>query len=371
MEVAMSENILQKANAEIQYSESKQFVQTASEVQEIDVQVPSLDDVVLDYAELMELDIDPPEMFIDPFIARGGLVLVFAQRGVGKTWFAMQLALSLANGEDFFAWSVPCPRKILFIDGEMALTDIKYRISRLAGKTILDNFRVLPSELLCQKDRYLNIYDPVDQALMNSHIEKEGYDVVILDNLSSLSSGRDENSNSDIDPILQFLRQLRHKGLAVILVHHAGKNGKDQRGASRLEDIMDTSIRLSGDNNYGEGASFTIEFTKNRRKPPKPSKLRVSLDDSDGNLKWEFSNKKPVPNYLSFLKLIKQGAERNNDLIKAMGFDKSYVSKEVKKLIQKGLVERKGNKLFITPHGKQELQLNGTSYAYPDYEDSL
>lgn len=65
-------------------------------------------------------------------------------------------------------------------------------------------------------------------------------EMIIFDNLSSLRSGVDENDNSALDAFLQWLLALRHKGYAILLIHHAGKGG-DQRGASRLEDFLDTS----------------------------------------------------------------------------------------------------------------------------------
>lgn len=50
-------------------------------------------------------------------------------------------------------------------------------------------------------------------------------------------SGYDENDNSHLDRYLAWLREIRHRGITVLIVHHAGKGG-DQRGASRREDIL-------------------------------------------------------------------------------------------------------------------------------------
>jgi putative DNA primase/helicase len=55
--------------------------------------------------------------------------------------------------------------------------------------------------------------------------------LVILDNIAALIPGIDENSKQDWDPINQWLISLRILGLAVVLLHHAGKSGK-QRGTS-------------------------------------------------------------------------------------------------------------------------------------------
>ena len=62
-----------------------------------------------------------------------------------------------------------------------------------------------------------------------------------------------------------WLLDLRRRGLSVLIVHHAGKNG-DQRGTSAKEDIMDTVINLRRPKNYQteEGARFEVHLTKAR-----------------------------------------------------------------------------------------------------------
>jgi len=58
---------------------------------------------------------------------------------------------------------------------------------------------------------------------------------------------------------------LRRRGIAVLLVHHAGKGG-DQRGTSKREDLLDVVIRLSRPTDYDpkQGARFEMTFTKAR-----------------------------------------------------------------------------------------------------------
>jgi putative DNA primase/helicase len=62
-----------------------------------------------------------------------------------------------------------------------------------------------------------------------------------------------------------WLLRLRRKGIAVLLIHHAGVNGR-QRGTSRREDALDTVIALRRPANYapGEGARFEIHLEKAR-----------------------------------------------------------------------------------------------------------
>jgi putative DNA primase/helicase len=62
-----------------------------------------------------------------------------------------------------------------------------------------------------------------------------------------------------------WLLRLRRKGVAVLLVHHAGVNGR-QRGASRREDALDLVIGLRRPADYSleQGARFEVHVEKAR-----------------------------------------------------------------------------------------------------------
>jgi hypothetical protein len=130
----------------------------------------------------------------------------------------------------------------------------------------------------------------------------------VIDNLSSMTAGGDENSNSELDSLLQFLIGLRHKGFAIVLVHHTGKSG-DQRGASRREDLLDTSIKLSapkGDETPAHGAKFSIDFVKTRGEKPDPDQLTVELVTGQyGGLSWILDRQQAAPAYMGALAIIR------------------------------------------------------------------
>lgn len=114
--------------------------------------------------------------------------------------------------------------------------------------------------------------------LLEELLEKyQNPDVVIFDNLSSLTSGGDENSNSDQDAIQQFWITLRHLGYTVLVVHHSGKSG-DQRGASRRTDLMDSVIRLAKSSDVSADTSFDVTFDKARGARPDPDTLTVKIE---------------------------------------------------------------------------------------------
>lgn len=317
-----------------------------------------LSDWIIAGSEIAKLQIEPRNPIIDPFLMERSLSMIFARRGIGKTWLALELALAIANGRNFFKWPVTVARRVLYIDGEMPLSDLQQRIMQLSGSAPPDNLMLLPSEPLFQEDHPLLINKPEHQArlltLLND-LDDQGRrpDVLIFDNLSSLTSGMDENSNSDLDDFLAWLIQLRHRGYAVVVVHHAGKNGQ-QRGASRREDLLDTSIKLeelSRDARQGSfGAGFQLTFEKVRGKNPQPDRLTVELIPADrGGLAW--TTEPTLSTEMKALKIIAEDLPSSQrELADKLGITEGGISQLVSKARDKGLLMKKG--LALTKEGR-------------------
>jgi putative DNA primase/helicase len=160
-------------------------------------------------------------------------------------------------------------------------------------------------------------------AILDVHPEIR---VVILDNISCLFSGISEDSKQDWEPFNAWLVRLRHRGLSVVLVHHAGKTAQ-QRGTSGREDILDTVIALSWPPNYDprEGCHFHLKFTKTRSiKGEAVKALDVRLEDVDTNtLTWtvaalEDSLKTQIR------RLLDEGLSPT-EIVKELNADASYV----------------------------------------------
>lgn len=324
---------------------------------------------------MCELDIPPRELIVVPFILANAVILLFARRGVGKTWFGLSLALAIATGKDFLCYEVTKARHVMFIDGEMPAATIKQRLE-LLGANDVDNFDILSSELLYRDNRQLNIGKPedrerIEQMLQQAESRGRKPEVIILDNLSSLRWGRDENDNSALDEILQWLLRLRHLGYTVVMVHHAGKGG-DQRGASRLEDPLDTTIKLEEihDGEGHSGARMKMSFTKVRGEWPDPDELVIQLVEGEGGiLEWDYGaviNIRPADATLNtaYYGLNGDGSkpyEMQKELAEAQGIQPAAVSKHLAYLKRDKLVEVLDKAIIVTLAGKEHL-----AQLYPD-----
>jgi putative DNA primase/helicase len=154
---------------------------------------------------------------------------------------------------------------VFLVDGEMPGAELQKRLKEIqigaARKPENGFFRVLVGDL---EDLGIgNLADPKVQARIDA--ELDGADVVILDNLSSLTTVIRDNDQDSWSPIQAWLLRLRRRGISVVIIHHAGKGG-DQRGTSKREDVLDTSISLRRPPDYNptEGARFEVHIEKGR-----------------------------------------------------------------------------------------------------------
>jgi putative DNA primase/helicase len=216
--------------------------------------------------DFAKLELPPRTMVLDPILPTGGLGMVFAGRGIGKTHVALGIAWAVSTGGKFLRWHAPVPRDVLYVDGEMPQQALQ---DRLKGIRATDNFR--PDDgafrLLCMDRQELgmsiNLADPKQQKIIDMQLENTSF--MVLDNLSTLMNGGPENDAESWDAMQAWLLQLRRRGMTVLVVHHAGRNG-NARGTSKREDVLDTIIQLKHPTDYNstDGARFEVHLTKAR-----------------------------------------------------------------------------------------------------------
>jgi putative DNA primase/helicase len=244
----------------------------------------------LNLREFLELSLKPREMLLDPILPEKGLAMLYAARGTGKTHVAIGIAFAVATGSNFLKWKAPRPRRVLLIDGEMPAAALQERLASIiasAPETQLDpqNIQILAGDLI-EAGGIGNLASPDVQAEIDRWLD--GVDVLMLDNLSSLTAVIRDNDAESWGPIQEWLLKLRRRGISVLIVHHAGKGGQ-QRGTSRREDVLDTSISLRHPADYSpvEGARFEVHLEKARGihgEAAKPFEARLEV--RDGKAMW-------------------------------------------------------------------------------------
>jgi putative DNA primase/helicase len=214
--------------------------------------------------DFLALEIPARGMLLSPVLPEKSLAMLYAPRGIGKSWLGLSIGVAVASGGSLLKWEAPSPRRVLVVDGEMPLADLQARLnSILAGlgaEVPNDRLRILAAD---NSEAGINLGSLEGQQALEPHLD--GVDLLILDNLSTLMTTGSEGASDSWLPMQNWLLRLRRKGTAVLLIHHAGLNGK-QRGTSRREDALDLVIGLRRPADYSpeQGARFEVHVEKTR-----------------------------------------------------------------------------------------------------------
>jgi putative DNA primase/helicase len=281
----------------------------------------------LGLGDFIGLEVQTREMLLNPILPAKGLAMIYAYRGVGKTHAAMGMAYAVASGGTFLRWKAPTPKGVLYVDGEMPASELQKRFREIiAGqptKPTPGALKILAADLV---DGGLgNLADRKVQARIDDCLD--GTDLLVLDNLSSLCSMVRDNDAESWQTIQEWLLRMRRRGVSVLLVHHAGKDG-EQRGTSRKEDVLDTSIALKRPKDYvpTEGARFEIHLEKARGVHGEGAKpFEVRLDVRCGAAQWTIRDIEDV-NMARVMELAEQGYTER-EIADLTGIPKSTVNR--------------------------------------------
>ncbi len=308
-------------------------IQSAAEGVAPEESKPSIVDAMVSFEELLRLDMPERKQHL-AWLKEGSLVMVFGPRGIGKTMLQLGLTAGLVTGTKFLAWDVSAPVGVLYIDGEMPLDELRNRTTALLSNPPKAPLHFLTSEVVYNKtQRDLTLTSSAVQEEITAMLDaRPDIRVVIFDNISSLFVGIDEDRKRDWEPINAWLVRLRHRGLSVILVHHAGKGG-NQRGTSGREDALDVVIQLDRPSQYDarEGCHFELKFTKARSvKGDDVTPLDIRLTDEAGRVQLHC---KPLEESKldQVIRLYEDGLTSPSDVAEELGITKGYASKLLRK----------------------------------------
>ncbi|HEY1745422.1 MAG TPA: AAA family ATPase, partial [Xanthobacteraceae bacterium] len=102
------------------------------------------------FNDFMNIQMPEREMLLDPIIPTASLSMLYAPRGVGKSWLALSIGLAISTGSPLLRWNAPKKRKVVYLDGEMVLPETKSRlqsISQILGVAPTnDHFHILSAD---------------------------------------------------------------------------------------------------------------------------------------------------------------------------------------------------------------------------------
>lgn len=316
---------------DLHQSEGLQEVRRQLEASEQAGNSPAL--VSLDMGEFLSMSIPERGYLLSPVLPVQGIGILYAPRGIGKTFAALSIAVAVASGGAVFNWRAPMPKKTLYVDGEMPATSMQDRLSSLvSGMSVpphtLKNMALITPDL--QPCPMPDVSTASGQTMLEPFLKD--VDMVVLDNIATLCRTGKENESQSWQTMQAWLLELRRRGMTVLLIHHAGKSG-DQRGTSAREDIMDTVISLRRPREYSmaEGARFEVHLTKARGILGDDAKPFEANLLTEGNaLHWQVRELEDVE--LDELKRLLREGYSIRDCAEEMGKSKGAIQRLKKKL---------------------------------------
>jgi len=288
--------------------------------------------------ELASMPMETRSPLLGAWMKQGDLGYLFAPRGAGKSWMAMLIGNAVAEGLPLGEWiSGDVPRQVIYLDAEMNLADVQERAGAIG--ILSNNFQWLSNErMYLTAGQGVNIADKIHQKALSLMLPEGCF--LVIDNLSTAQLGMAENDNDSFDIIRDWLLTLRHRGITVMIVHHAGRNG-EMRGASRREDMAHWIISLKdATDEDGRQKAFITTFSKCRNcKAEDAPALRWTLAGMSQQLTLQCA---PHSCLEALLGHIRDGTTSASELAELLNVQKGTVSKWATKLKAAGKIRMKG-----------------------------
>ncbi len=220
----------------------------------------------------------PPKWIVEGLIPQADIAMIYGDSGAGKSFVALDLAFSVANGYTWFNRATRMGTVIWIAAeaaGAMRNRSKAYQLARGAD---------LPKTDLWIIEQNLSLMNKEDADGLLFALDQKEPSLIIVDTLAAASGGANENSGEDMNKVLDNCRMLHEAtGALVLLIHHTGKDAsKGARGWSGIKAAMHTEINVS----TCENSTIRImESTKQRDSidgEQFPFKLQVVPLDMDG-----------------------------------------------------------------------------------------
>jgi putative DNA primase/helicase len=321
--------------------------------------------------DFLMLEIPARPFIMRPWLQPGTLALIYADKGIGKTWFSLSLAVAVTRQIPIGHWTTEGPVGCMYLDGEMPtdLLQARLRMLTVGLPEPKAPLAILSSDHLKGMEKpYPRISREEWRTALSDYLKNRlDIKLLIIDNIASLSPEIDENTKMAWDPINQWLLSLRAQGIAVILIHHTGKSG-DHRGTSSRQDSIDTSFHLMRPAKYKpeDGAKFRVQFDKARTvfgEDAKSFNFQIVEEEENGRLVWKISEPERVSKELEreVVALIDEGGRPQKEIAEMAGCSPGRVSQIKKTAIDAGFLNAEGH---LTDLGREYYEL-----AAPEVEE--
>ena len=226
---------------------------------------------------------DVPRWLVDRLWARAGVGILGGAPKCCKSWLALDIALSVAsNSPCLDTFAVHDPGLVMLYMAEDAAAVVKSRLLGLCHHRGLA-LDALPIDVITAAS--VRIDRDRDQARLARTVRAAAPRLLVLDPFVRLHRV-DENDAGQVAAVLGYLRALqRELDVAVLVVHHARKNGssggqagQSLRGSGDLHAWGDSNLYLRR-----QQAALTLTIEHRAAAPPDPLALNLAGSDLVGD----------------------------------------------------------------------------------------
>lgn len=197
-----------------------------------------------------------PEWLIEDFIDAGAFTVLYGPPESGKSFIALDWALSMTVGKQWHGRDVK-KGKVVYVVAEGTRGVPKRVKAWMRHHNIKTAARAL---FVLEAAR---LHTEKDQQLLVEAIKPHKPLLVVFDTFAQCFLGGDENSSTEVSEWVEGCRLIReHTGAAVVTVHHTTKKSTTtERGSSALRAAADSMFLVKHNANTGVSS---IETTKQK-----------------------------------------------------------------------------------------------------------
>ncbi|HXI13705.1 MAG TPA: AAA family ATPase [Thermoanaerobaculia bacterium] len=164
----------------------------------------------------------PPrrEWILGQWIPAGAISTMFGPGGSFKSWWALTLALAIAQGRSFMGQSTK-QGKVLWLDWELDQDEFTRRVRSLHFGLGFDESE-LPKNQLAYLQPSKSVRDETLQAQIRALVKSYGPLIVFIDSYTAASTGASANSNGN-DDVAFVMAIIRSLAPTVFVIDHTGK----------------------------------------------------------------------------------------------------------------------------------------------------
>jgi len=288
---------------------------------------------------------------IENYIPAGGFVILAAPSGEKKTWLALEIAKSIAEGKKFLGEYGVIKGRVLYLNGEMSQREFQRRGVLLGFNPDIEIFI---------SNREVDLYK--NEAMVEwllEYINEQGINLVVLDTFRAFAGGMKEEKAEEVREFFNRLKPLKDLGVALLILDHCRKPSRFEGHVPKKEQLFASQDKVASvemlfmlKSQAGSDEVYVYQLKNRLGKEIEP--IFIAMKDvlnEQGEaiaLEWVFKGLAIEPEYKSIqaqeiiLTLLSDGGKTTNEIIqiiKDAGIAEKNVRQALRVLVGNGQIK--------------------------------